>query len=71
MLTEHAWPGNVRELQNALERAVILADGDHLAGPSEPERPPCAVRGRPLGQLDGGHLADAARGGGRSGAAQD
>ena len=22
----HDWPGNVRELENALERAVILAD---------------------------------------------
>jgi len=26
-LREYAWPGNVRELQNAIERAVILADG--------------------------------------------
>ncbi|MDR1313052.1 MAG: sigma-54 dependent transcriptional regulator [Deltaproteobacteria bacterium] len=24
----HSWPGNVRELQNAMERAVILAEGD-------------------------------------------
>ncbi len=30
MLVEHGWPGNVRELQNAIERAVILADGDRL-----------------------------------------
>jgi DNA-binding NtrC family response regulator len=30
MLVEHSWPGNVRELQNAMERAVILADGDRL-----------------------------------------
>jgi DNA-binding NtrC family response regulator len=29
-LVEHAWPGNVRELQNAIERAVILADGAQL-----------------------------------------
>jgi DNA-binding NtrC family response regulator len=29
-LVSHAWPGNVRELQNAIERAVILADGDRL-----------------------------------------
>jgi DNA-binding NtrC family response regulator len=26
-LSHYHWPGNVRELQNALERAVILADG--------------------------------------------
>jgi DNA-binding NtrC family response regulator len=26
-LREYPWPGNVRELQNALERAVILAEG--------------------------------------------
>jgi DNA-binding NtrC family response regulator len=26
----HTWPGNVRELENAIERAVILADGDRI-----------------------------------------
>jgi two-component system NtrC family response regulator/two-component system response regulator HydG len=26
MLLRHAWPGNVRELENAIERAVVLAD---------------------------------------------
>jgi DNA-binding NtrC family response regulator len=30
MLVEHSWPGNVRELQNAVERAVILADGEKV-----------------------------------------
>jgi DNA-binding NtrC family response regulator len=30
VLCAHQWPGNVRELQNALERAVILADGDAI-----------------------------------------
>jgi DNA-binding NtrC family response regulator len=30
MLRSHAWPGNVRELQNAIERAVILAEGDRI-----------------------------------------
>ena len=30
MLSTYPWPGNVRELQNALERAVILADGDTI-----------------------------------------
>lgn len=27
VLTEHSWPGNVRELANAVERAMILAQG--------------------------------------------
>jgi transcriptional regulator with PAS, ATPase and Fis domain len=30
-LLAHDWPGNVRELRNAIERAVILADG-HIEG---------------------------------------
>ncbi|MDJ0938476.1 MAG: sigma-54 dependent transcriptional regulator [Woeseiaceae bacterium] len=29
-LERHRWPGNVRELSHAVERAVILADGDQL-----------------------------------------
>jgi DNA-binding NtrC family response regulator len=30
VLESRAWPGNVRELQNALERAVILAEGEPI-----------------------------------------
>ena len=61
MLVEHSWPGNVRELQNAIERAVILADGDlllprHLSLASQQGFNPTAD---PWDQLDWtGSLAD-------------
>jgi two-component system response regulator AtoC len=29
-LLAHAWPGNVRELENAIERAIVLAEGTTL-----------------------------------------
>ena len=29
-IAHHAWPGNVRELENAIKRAVIMADGDSI-----------------------------------------
>jgi len=31
LLDNHEWSGNVRELRNAIERAVLLADGEWLA----------------------------------------
>jgi two-component system response regulator HydG len=31
MLVNYDWPGNVRELENAIERAVILATGEHIS----------------------------------------
>jgi len=34
LLDSHPWPGNVRELKNAVERAVLLAEGDQL-GPED------------------------------------
>ena len=42
-LLAHSWPGNVRELRNAVERALILSDGEmitpaHLPAPSESPR---------------------------------
>jgi DNA-binding NtrC family response regulator len=30
-ITNHRWPGNVRELQNAVERSVILAEGNEIS----------------------------------------
>lgn len=30
LLLRHTWPGNVRELENVIERAVILADQEHI-----------------------------------------
>jgi DNA-binding NtrC family response regulator len=30
LLKAYRWPGNIRELRNAIERAMLLAEGDHL-----------------------------------------
>jgi len=30
LLEQYGWPGNVRELRNAIERAMLLTDGDRL-----------------------------------------
>ncbi len=36
-LPRHRWPGNVRELRNAIERAIVLADGGDLKLEDLPE----------------------------------
>ncbi|HSR98973.1 MAG TPA: sigma 54-interacting transcriptional regulator [Kofleriaceae bacterium] len=35
-MTRYAWPGNVRELRNAVERAVVLGDRDHIVAADLP-----------------------------------
>jgi DNA-binding NtrC family response regulator len=45
LFLDYDWPGNVRELQNAIERAVVLADSEVL----EPEHFPLAGPGLPGG----------------------
>ncbi len=43
LLLDCPWPGNVRELENAIERSVVLSDGDRV----EAESLPPAVTGCP------------------------
>jgi transcriptional regulator with GAF, ATPase, and Fis domain len=45
-LLAYAWPGNVRELRNAIERAVILADGGLIRAEHLPVSPPGAIEVR-------------------------
>ena len=49
VLRRHAWPGNIRELRNAIERAVILAEGVEITPRDLPEMAP------PSGAAETGH----------------
>ena len=42
----HAWPGNVRELRNAVERAVVLGEGDLVRVEDLPPNVAAAAPGR-------------------------
>ena len=47
LLNAHPWPGNVRQLENAIFRAVVLADGDEIGAPEFPQlAPPARAHGR-------------------------
>src|SRR5205823_7503949 len=37
VLHAHPWPGNVRQLENAVFRAVVLADGDEIGAAEFPQ----------------------------------
>jgi two-component system response regulator AtoC len=57
-LERYRWPGNVRELQHAVQRAVILSQGDLIQPIDLPEE----VRGgRPSAASPGGSLEDMER----------
>jgi two-component system response regulator HydG len=47
MFLKYEWPGNVRELENAVERAVILAPGEHV---TEKQLPLAILRQHPDGE---------------------
>jgi len=58
-IRNHRWPGNVRELENAIERAVVLCEGEwiddtHL--PRSSSHPPAfegiAIPGTTLGEIE-------------------
>jgi two-component system response regulator AtoC len=49
LLDAYPWPGNVRELKNAVERAVLLAEGDRLGPGDFQALQGDAARGQPLG----------------------
>ena len=53
-ILQGAWPGNVRQLGNALERAVILADGDVLRAEDlqVPTGPPGGRGARTLEEIE-------------------
>jgi DNA-binding NtrC family response regulator len=60
-LVEHDWPGNVRELRNAVERAMILAEGNDVAAKDLSEDITGGVgratKGETSPAADGSHLA--------------
>ncbi|MBT8492006.1 MAG: sigma 54-interacting transcriptional regulator, partial [Deltaproteobacteria bacterium] len=52
MLVAYPWPGNVRELKNAVERAIVLGDGQHIQVADLPPNIVAGVAG-PAGPASG------------------
>ena len=48
VLLSHTWPGNVRELRNALERGLLLGEGEMISGDLFPQANGARVAGGPL-----------------------
>jgi len=53
LLMRYDWPGNIRELKNAIERVMILADGNRITGKNLPIR--ISERGRMPAPADDGN----------------
>jgi two-component system response regulator AtoC len=51
LLSSYPWPGNVRELENAVERAVLLAEGPEVLPENLPEKLWSSTPAAPNGDL--------------------
>ncbi len=56
-ILRHSWPGNVRELENAIERAVVLCDGEELMAEDLPVDVAPTTDGRGI-RIPGSTMAD-------------
>src|SRR5262245_2423116 len=61
VLAAHRWPGNVRELANAMERVVLLSDGDEITVAMLDFLTPYAIDGAAVDVVSDGSLEDALR----------
>jgi len=67
LLQSHSWPGNVRELENAIRKALLLAQDytintDHMRAALNKDAGPANSANRPLGEHIDDLLANAQRG---------
>ena len=53
MLERYSWPGNVRQLLNAIDRAKILADDDHIRVENLPPEIVASAQERPVVHASG------------------
>ena len=53
LLERYSWPGNVRQLQNAIDRAKILADDDHIRVENLPPEIVASAHERPIFPVSG------------------